>query len=155
MRVTVKVFALLFVLLCAVVAVLGAPRELKNSGKRLRSITRCIDPSSSIESVTWIWRLFIVEVFDPLEPTYGRSCQQNQGECMSWCNERVRTRSNNCPSNMFCCVLVNWRWRIVCESFVFVPSKAVIFLFKLNFIFVFRNKMIEKWKKTVWLHDRC
>lgn len=45
--------------------------------------------------------LFILDV-----PEDQRVCKDNLGECMSWCNEKIRKPSTDCPSDKYCCVLV-------------------------------------------------
>lgn len=39
-------------------------------------------------------------------PEDQRTCKENLGECMSWCNEKIRKPSTDCTGDTFCCVLV-------------------------------------------------
>lgn len=39
-------------------------------------------------------------------PEDQRTCKENLGECMSWCNEKIRKPSTDCSADTYCCVLV-------------------------------------------------
>lgn len=35
-----------------------------------------------------------------------QSCRDNLGECMTWCNPKIRVANNDCTDGTHCCVLV-------------------------------------------------
>ncbi|CAG9802456.1 unnamed protein product [Chironomus riparius] len=34
------------------------------------------------------------------------TCKEYLGECMTWCNEKIRMPAKDCPKGSYCCVLL-------------------------------------------------